>query len=199
MYKCTNKNQKLLQDSLGKKFGRLTVIEDAGVTAKNNKRLVKCLCDCGIEKIIKLSLLRNGNTKSCGCFRKEIAIPKTKIIQNIMIERGLWESDDLVATAKKIWNQRYNDGDISFNEFLSLSKQDCFYCGKSPSNNALTRKENYFTYNGLDRVDNKQGHNKNNVVPCCYYCNISKSDRTSEDFLIWIKTLYKRNCQNESI
>ena len=29
----------------------------------------------------------------------------------------------------------------------------------------------------LDRIDNKKGHSKDNVKPCCSYCNITKSDK----------------------
>jgi hypothetical protein len=194
MYRCTEKNIKLLEDSLGKKFGRLTVIEDAGITAKGNRRLVNCICDCGTTKIVKLSLLRSGNTKSCGCFRKEVARFKTDAARAIMIDRGLWQDDVVIAAARKVWHERYDDGDIPFEIFLNLSQQNCFYCDKKPSNKKACRvKEQYFIYNGLDRVDNSQGHNVNNVVPCCYYCNVSKSDRTKEDFLTWIKIIFKRN------
>jgi len=191
-YRCSDKNLKILQDSLGKKFGRLTIVEDAGTP--NKRRLVKCLCECGNYKIALLSKIRSGNTKSCGCLRREVAIPKTKVIRQLMVDRGLWENDVTISTAKKVWHERYDDGDISFEEFLKLSQENCFYCGKFPSNKKKSRDQNYcFIYNGLDRVDNNQGHNLNNVVPCCYYCNVSKSNRTKEDFLNWIEILYKKN------
>lgn len=42
----------------------------------------------------------------------------------------------------------------------------CFYCESS---------ENI----GADRIDNKRGHMKDNVVPCCYDCNILRNNRYS--------------------
>lgn len=58
-------------DLIGKKFGRLTVIEKvAGKTKKYS--YWKCLCDCGDEKVVEKSSLTSGNTKSCGCYRKEV-------------------------------------------------------------------------------------------------------------------------------
>lgn len=57
-------------DLIGKKFGRLTVIEYAG----NNKHraiLWKCICDCGVLVIIKGNSLRSGKTSSCGCKQRE--------------------------------------------------------------------------------------------------------------------------------
>ena len=50
---------------LGKKFGKLTVKEFSGVI--NNSRQWLCECECGNEKIVRVSLLTKGQTKSCGC------------------------------------------------------------------------------------------------------------------------------------
>lgn len=60
---------------VGKKFGRLLVIEDLGRTNVNGEpaqnKYVKCLCDCGNTTIVQYNSLIHGNTKSCGCLRKE--------------------------------------------------------------------------------------------------------------------------------
>jgi len=53
------------------KFGRLIVIE----RVENYKWL--CKCDCGIEKIIRGSSLKSGDTKSCGCLAKEQLIKRS--------------------------------------------------------------------------------------------------------------------------
>lgn len=37
---------------IGDKYGRLTIQEYAG-KAKNGSTLVKCICDCGTEKIVR--------------------------------------------------------------------------------------------------------------------------------------------------
>ena len=58
---------------IGKRFGKLTVIEFAGVS-KNRKLMWICKCDCGkITHPIVGSNLRSGQTKSCGCFCVEIS------------------------------------------------------------------------------------------------------------------------------
>ena len=59
-------------DLLGKRFGRLTVIE----RMPNNKRhqaVWKCLCDCGKEVIVASGHLRSGHSQSCGCLAHERA------------------------------------------------------------------------------------------------------------------------------
>ena len=56
-------------DLTGKTFGRLTVIS----FNKKEKRKIfwNCICDCGKEVIILRNNLKNGHTKSCGCYKKE--------------------------------------------------------------------------------------------------------------------------------
>ena len=55
------------------RFGRLTVIEFVGFnTSKRPRPVWRCLCDCGSFAIICTDSLRAGNTRSCGCLRREI-------------------------------------------------------------------------------------------------------------------------------
>lgn len=58
-------------DLTGQRFGRLTVIEYVGTVNQKAKWL--CKCDCGNEKIVSTKCLRNGETKSCGCYHKDRA------------------------------------------------------------------------------------------------------------------------------
>jgi len=55
---------------VGKKFGRLTVIERAENDKYKNACWL-CQCECGNKKIIKGVNLVRGFTKSCGCLHKE--------------------------------------------------------------------------------------------------------------------------------
>lgn len=58
------------EDLTGQKFGRLTVIERA--PNKNGRTAWVCKCNCGNEKIVISKSLKDGNTKSCGCYHKEV-------------------------------------------------------------------------------------------------------------------------------
>lgn len=53
---------------IGQKFGRLTVIGDAGHDAHGHRHWL-CRCDCGTEKAIKSGNVKRGLSKSCGCGR----------------------------------------------------------------------------------------------------------------------------------
>lgn len=59
---------------IGEVYGRLTVLRDAGTvrSAKGRARMLVCLCSCGEETIARLSDLRSGGSKSCGCLRREL-------------------------------------------------------------------------------------------------------------------------------
>lgn len=59
----------------GDKYGRLTVIREVEPkrSGKQVQRCVECQCECGVVKEYRLYTLRNGNTKSCGCFAEEVA------------------------------------------------------------------------------------------------------------------------------
>jgi hypothetical protein len=53
---------------LGKKFGRLTVMQQA--PSHNGRTMWLCDCDCGTRGVaISGRLLKKGTTKSCGCLR----------------------------------------------------------------------------------------------------------------------------------
>lgn len=57
-----------IKDITGQRFGRLVVIGLAPRNEWKNRNVhwvVKC--DCGAQKAVGGSRLRNGNTKSCGC------------------------------------------------------------------------------------------------------------------------------------
>lgn len=60
-------------DLTGQKFGKLTVLCEAGrYVAPNSKKRVKwkCLCECGNTKIAIGHDLKNGRVKSCGCLKE---------------------------------------------------------------------------------------------------------------------------------
>jgi len=57
-------------DLTGQRFGRLEVLYRNGST-KHKKAVWHCKCDCGNEKDIIGSELRNGRIVSCGCYHKE--------------------------------------------------------------------------------------------------------------------------------
>lgn len=62
-----------LQADIGQRFGKLVVSGPVMTREVGGKRrkAVHCTCDCGTEAAVDLERLLGGNTKSCGCLRKE--------------------------------------------------------------------------------------------------------------------------------
>ena len=59
-------------DITGKRFGMLVALHAVPEEPGSGKSsLWHCRCDCGNEVDIRLSNLRSGNTKSCGCLKKK--------------------------------------------------------------------------------------------------------------------------------
>ena len=57
-------------DMTGKRFHRVTVLEQYDIN-QHQKVTWECLCDCGAVFVCVGSSLRNGSTKSCGCYQRE--------------------------------------------------------------------------------------------------------------------------------
>ncbi|MDU4448437.1 MAG: AP2 domain-containing protein [Staphylococcus lugdunensis] len=58
-------------DIVGKTFNHLTIVEYAGKN-KHKKKLYKCKCNnCGNEKVMIGTEVKNGYSKSCGCLTKQ--------------------------------------------------------------------------------------------------------------------------------
>lgn len=182
---------------INQKFGRLTVIDYT--QSKNSRSMWKCKCDCNNELIVSGAHLRSGHTQSCGCLQKENA--KNSSLNNIW---GRKYKNSWKASAKNVW-LRYSDG-CSFETFLKLSKEPCYYCGIVLSNtfNKYINKEGfltnekvskdwaeqaYFKYNGLDRIDSTKNHNEDNIVSCCFICNRAKGNLTMQEFNNWLKRI----------
>lgn len=53
---------------IGEKFGKLTVIRQLDERNKDRRLQYECLCDCGNLKVTTGKNLRDGRTKTCGCW-----------------------------------------------------------------------------------------------------------------------------------
>lgn len=107
-----------LIDLSGRRFGRLTVIEQSGAVYygpdKQHRPIWRCRCDCGNEVIVTGNNLRSGNTKSCGCLNPRHLIDLTgrRFGRLTVIERA--ENQD----NKVMWRCRCDCG----NETIALSQ-----------------------------------------------------------------------------
>lgn len=80
-----------LIDLTGQRFGRLAVLSRAENTVHRKTRWL-CNCDCGNTKIVTGVELRKGDTKSCGCLRKEVSSKNATVKHRAIKTRlyGIW-------------------------------------------------------------------------------------------------------------
>lgn len=92
---------------IGKKYGRLTVVEVLPDKLKN--RLALCLCECGNTKKVQISNLNSGHVTSCGCLahlrRPNIIIEKETYIEIITSKKDIIIADtiDKMFLAQHTW------------------------------------------------------------------------------------------------
>jgi hypothetical protein len=176
-------------DLEGRVFSRLTAIRLHHVEKREHymRTFWECRCECGKIVVVRRDGLLRGNNRSCGC------------INEVVIRKKPGNLDHVMST--KIYNNyksRAKKMGVSFtlskDEFFELLLKNCYYCGAVP-NNIATRKclNDKFKYGGVDRIDSSRGYDKDNVVPCCKYCNVAKMDFPVNEFFSMIKRVYEKN------
>jgi hypothetical protein len=164
-----------IADITGKQFGKLTVIRYEGTL--NGRDMWLCKCDCGSEKVIRGSHLREGRITSC------------KI--RLKLDKGEAALKGVYRLYMRKAKERGYSFKINLDDFRKLTKERCYYCGIEPLQKAKHPKYNgNYIYNGIDRIDNSKGYILRNVVSCCKDCNRAKSNMSHDNFISWIKRIY---------
>lgn len=175
------------KNEIGKKYGRLTVVGKSDRKTKSGASFWICECECGHIKEIAGTLLRNGQSKSCGCMNGGES----------NLERG---REVLYKSLKSGAIRRGLIFDIDYTTFKILSEQNCYLCGDSPSDKHsgysrrrhTKNKDTYVVCNSLNRIDNTIGYSIDNVKSCCFMCNRIKSDFELDKLLIKIKKINEK-------
>lgn len=123
---------------LGKRVGMLAVVE-----VLENSR-VRCVCDCGNERTLKVGHFNYGKSKSCGChWRLPVGHEKERISYG-----------NMMARCHNPKNKRYADyggsGIFVCDAWRSNAKQFIKDMGKCPDGFQI------------DRIDNTKGYSKDN-------------------------------------
>ena len=182
-----------MSQHIGNTYNYLQVLSiDTDTYVYNTKNIKRtyfnCLCTCGNTKRIMAGNVINGTTKSCGCKKYELLHAANKIH---------FESKPNESVEKRFYGGYKRHGkhfELSFEEFKTLAKQNCHYCGVPPERERSSKDRKYtLKLNGVDRVDNLVGYVLSNCVPCCSTCNGMKSDLPVGQFLTHINKIFKHN------
>lgn len=140
---------------LGQRFGRLTVVLEAGRDSHGCK-LWHCLCDCDTGIVTTSNALTSGHTTSCGCLQKERAAKNIRVYnrgrrQDLMGQRF----GKLVVIAKMgknkrqrcLWKCRCDCGGTIILDTGSLTTGNTQSCGcLRPARHGMSKTRIYITW-----------------------------------------------------
>ncbi len=170
------------EDLTGQRFGRWVALYP--VEKGKAKYYWHCKCDCGNEKDVLTSSLKNGKSTSCGCFRKEY-LHKIKPIDmtgqrfgKLTIIRQLNSDEHNDKSQLAIWECKCDCGNICYFRGSDLRQNKIMSCGCIKSK-------------GEDKIEfllksNKIPYEKHKTFFDCKY-NENNNERGAE-FDFYIKT-----------
>ncbi len=164
-----------MNNLLNQTFGKLTV---KSISHSNHRIIWNCECSCGNVCEVSGSDLMRSHTTSCGCNRRK--------------EYGYAAMIKVLTDYKRHAKIKNINFDLSEDEFIFLTKQNCHYCGCEPSqiSNKIDSNGEYI-YNGIDRVNQDEGYTIDNCVSCCSECNYMKNTQSQDGFLSMVKRIYE--------
>lgn len=140
------------EDMTGKRFGKLVVVEYAGLKVNSRQHVSQwlCRCDCGNTCLVEGYLLRSGRRKSCGCLR----ISNEKLAGMRFGKLTVLEKDMEKSTTLRKVICRCDCGTIRSYSFRDLKNGKILSCGCDRP--AVQRKQDYFQSHYDESLEKKR-------------------------------------------
>lgn len=166
---------------IGKRFGKLIVLEDCKNTSNSSGRLWKCQCDCGSICYKRTANLTSGATTSCGCLKSkgEEKVSHILIVNNINFTREKTFEDCISPFSKE--KMRF---DFYLPDYNLLIEYDGEQHYGYRDDNGWNNKENYEKTLLRDKVKNEwaKNHNYDLIrIPYTKYVTLELKDIIGEE------------------
>ena len=110
---------------IGKRFGKLTVVEQLPSTARGQRRW-RCKCDCGGEHIATSGNLNSGRSTNCGC--KKSPDLTGKVFGRLTVIGRSDKRNPRGARTTPMWECRCECGNITYKATDTLTNPDESMC-----------------------------------------------------------------------
>lgn len=180
------------KDLVGKRFGRLLVVEKIGVNPKNRQYMWLCKCDCGNYKETITSYLTSGDTSSCGCYRKETELKSLSKFWGKPKTHGLSKTRIYMSWAD-MKDRCYNKNNRSYKNYGGRGITVCDSWKKDFMNFYNWAKQNGYTDKlTIDRINVNGNYEPNNCRWVSYKVQ-ANNKRNSKKITLFgeTKTVYE--------
>ena len=137
----------------GQRFGRLMVIEESGRAAEGTVLWI-CKCECGNFTIVRGRSLKKGNTKSCGCLRKDT-------VRKRSITHGL-RKHPLYPVWNDMLHRCYNEKSKGYRNYGGRGIKVCDKWRNSVKNFIEDMYPSFKSGLSIDRVNNDGNYESDN-------------------------------------
>lgn len=134
----------------GTKYGKLTVIcegEKIRLPSGQTNRTLKCKCECGNIKDVRIMHLTRGRTVSCGCIVNTMNGESNTVVGKLY--RSIkWRTSKKYSERHIYYDRGINVCDEWLNDYMSFKK----FCKQNGFKKGLQ----------IDRIDNDKGYSPDN-------------------------------------
>ena len=133
------------------KYGRLTPIRRADGKGRD---IWECRCDCGNTCYVRMSNLKSGHTRSCGCLRREMNKAKMQDLTGQRFGKlTVLGIENQKSGSHPLWKCQCDCGNIAYQYSPNLKRGYVVSCGCYQKENAKRLHRRNFHYIGGTQLE----------------------------------------------